>query len=99
MIKIVEWVEKVEELEHDFSKGEVYSAVSFSIPFREDEIRSSFSTEPAFLIAEKKDPIALYLSDMLTASANLAGIPAISIPVGLRPTKAVRGNSGYGKLF
>ncbi len=48
MIKIVEWVEKLEELELDFSKGEVYSTVSFSISFREDEIRSSFPTEPVF---------------------------------------------------
>ena len=48
MIKIVEWVEKLEELELDLSKGEVYSAVSFSIPFREDEIRPSFPNEPAF---------------------------------------------------
>ena len=31
MIKIVEWVEKLEELELDFSKGEVYSTVSFSM--------------------------------------------------------------------
>jgi hypothetical protein len=83
MIKIVEWVEKLEELELDLSKGEVYSALSFSIPFGEDEIRSSFPTEPAFLIGEKEDPIAIYLSDMFTAPARLAGITAISIPVGL----------------
>ncbi len=83
MIYIVEWVRRQEEMEFDLSKGEVYSAVFFSIHFREDEIRSSFPTEPAFLIGEKQDPITIYLSDMLTMPANLAGIPAISIPVGL----------------
>ncbi len=87
MIKIVEWEEKLEELELDFSKGEVYSSVSFSIPFWEDEIRPSFPNEPTFLIGEKEDPIAMYLSDMLTAMANLAGIPAISFPVGLSQQK------------
>ncbi len=32
--------------------------------------------------AKKDDPLALYLSDILTISANLAGIPAMSVPCG-----------------
>ncbi len=99
MIKIVERVKKQEELELDFSKGEVYSAVSFSIPFREDETKSAFPTEPAFLIGEKEDPIARYPSDMITAPANLAGIPAISIPVGLSQQKLFLGIQVMGIFF
>jgi aspartyl-tRNA(Asn)/glutamyl-tRNA(Gln) amidotransferase subunit A len=37
----------------------------------------------AFELGEKKaEPLAMYLSDIFTVAANLAGIPAISIPCG-----------------
>ena len=48
-----------------------------------DFILTPTTPEPAFLIGAKEDPIAMYLSDVFTVTANLAGIPAISIPVGL----------------
>ncbi len=39
---------------------------------------------PAFRIGDKvDDPLAMYMSDIFTLSANLAGIPGISVPCGL----------------
>jgi aspartyl-tRNA(Asn)/glutamyl-tRNA(Gln) amidotransferase subunit A len=37
---------------------------------------------PAFPFGAKKDPYEMYLADIFTCSANLAGVPAISIPIG-----------------
>jgi aspartyl-tRNA(Asn)/glutamyl-tRNA(Gln) amidotransferase subunit A len=37
---------------------------------------------PAFRIGEVSDPYEMYLSDIFTVTANLAGIPAMSLPIG-----------------
>lgn len=48
-----------------------------------DIIVSPVTPSPAWPIGEKKDdPLSLYLSDILTLSANLAGIPGLSVPCG-----------------
>jgi aspartyl-tRNA(Asn)/glutamyl-tRNA(Gln) amidotransferase subunit A len=48
-----------------------------------DAIISPVAPTPAFFIGEKcNDPLSMYLTDIYTVSANLAGIPAISIPCG-----------------
>ena len=48
-----------------------------------DVIASPIAPSPAFKIGEMTDdPLAMYLSDIYTISANLAGIPGISIPAG-----------------
>ena len=49
-----------------------------------DAILTPTSPSVAFKIGEKSDdPLAMYLNDVYTVSANLAGVPGISIPAGL----------------
>lgn len=49
-----------------------------------DVILSPVAPTPAFKIGEKSDdPLTMYLSDVFTLSANLAGIPGMSVPCGL----------------
>ncbi len=48
-----------------------------------DALLSPVSPTPAFRIGEKvSDPLAMYLMDIYTVTANLAGIPSISLPCG-----------------
>ena len=48
-----------------------------------DLVASPVTPTPAWKIGAKADdPLALYLSDILTISANLSGIPGISVPCG-----------------
>lgn len=49
-----------------------------------DMIAMPISPTPAFKIGEmSSDPLKMYLADIFTVSANVAGVPAISIPGGL----------------
>src|SRR5256712_5672217 len=56
----------------------------FDQAFREvDLILGPVTAAPAFKIGEKvDDPLAMYLVDLYTVSANLAGICGISLPCG-----------------
>jgi len=48
-----------------------------------DVILAPVAPTPAFTIGEKTDdPLTMYLSDIFTLSANLAGIPGLSVPCG-----------------
>lgn len=48
-----------------------------------DAIATPTTPSPAFKFGEKtNDPLAMYLEDIFTVSANIVGIPALSVPCG-----------------
>jgi len=60
-------------------------ADDFARAFRSvDVVMGPTTPTPAFELGAKvDDPVTMYLNDIYTTSANLAGLPAISIPCGL----------------
>ena len=59
-----------------------------------DVIATPVAPSPAFKIGEKtSDPLAMYLEDIFTITANLTGMPAISVPCGVAPKDASRGRA------
>jgi aspartyl-tRNA(Asn)/glutamyl-tRNA(Gln) amidotransferase subunit A len=57
-----------------------------------DVVAMPTSPTAAFRLGERAaDPIQMYLSDVFTVSANLAGLPAISIPCGLTGSRPPAG--------
>lgn len=47
-----------------------------------DVIAFPTTPSPAFKFGEKSDPLSMYLEDIFTVTANLTGMPAISVPMG-----------------
>jgi aspartyl-tRNA(Asn)/glutamyl-tRNA(Gln) amidotransferase subunit A len=48
-----------------------------------DVLLTPTSPTPAFELGERtEDPVEMYLSDVFTVTANLAGIPGVSVPIG-----------------
>jgi aspartyl-tRNA(Asn)/glutamyl-tRNA(Gln) amidotransferase subunit A len=51
-----------------------------------DALLTPVSPTPAFTIGAKiQDPLEMYLSDIYTVTANLSGVPALSLPCGFTP--------------
>jgi aspartyl-tRNA(Asn)/glutamyl-tRNA(Gln) amidotransferase subunit A len=65
-----------------------------------DVIATPTSPTPAFKLGEKTDdPLEMYLSDIYTITANLAGVPALSLPCGLSSSGLPIGIQLIGKHF
>ncbi len=73
----------------------------FDNAFREvDCLITPTSPTTAFTIGEKvDDPLTMYLSDIYTVSANLAGVPCISLPCGTDHQGLPIGMQVFGKHF
>src|SRR5690606_31607774 len=61
-----------------------------------DIIAMPTTPTPAFNIGAIADPVQMYLQDMFTISANLAGMPAINMPIGLSSEKRPIGMQRQG---
>ncbi|NNG46412.1 MAG: Asp-tRNA(Asn)/Glu-tRNA(Gln) amidotransferase subunit GatA, partial [Deltaproteobacteria bacterium] len=67
---------------------------------RVDVILTPTAPTPAFRLGEKvDDPLSMYLSDIYTIPASLAGIPGISVPCGMSPDGLPIGAQLMGKHF
>jgi aspartyl-tRNA(Asn)/glutamyl-tRNA(Gln) amidotransferase subunit A len=65
-----------------------------------DAIVAPVSPTPAFKLGEKvDDPLAMYLADIYTVTADLAGIPGISVPCGETKGKLPIGLQILGRHF
>jgi aspartyl-tRNA(Asn)/glutamyl-tRNA(Gln) amidotransferase subunit A len=65
-----------------------------------DAILTPATPSPAFAIGERnEDPIGMFLNDVFTVPANLAGLPGISVPAGLSEDGLPLGLQLLGKAF
>ncbi len=62
-------------IRHDFERA--FEAV--------DVLLTPTTPTPAFRAGSKGDPLAMYESDAYTVAANMAGVPALSVPAGAHP--------------
>ena len=61
---------------------------------RVDVVAMPTSPTPAVRIGERvSDPVQMYLMDVFTVSANLSGLPAISVPCGFTRPPSLDGRS------
>jgi aspartyl-tRNA(Asn)/glutamyl-tRNA(Gln) amidotransferase subunit A len=67
---------------------------------RVDVVAMPTSPTPAFRLGERmSDPLQMYLADVFTVSASLAGLPAISVPAGFTASTLPIGLQLTGRMF
>jgi aspartyl-tRNA(Asn)/glutamyl-tRNA(Gln) amidotransferase subunit A len=65
-----------------------------------DAIAMPTTPRPAFKLGERTDdPLQMYLEDVFTVSANLAGLPGISLPCGFTSDRLPLGFQLIGRAF
>jgi aspartyl-tRNA(Asn)/glutamyl-tRNA(Gln) amidotransferase subunit A len=65
-----------------------------------DVVAMPTTPTPAFQLGEKtSDPLQMYLEDVFTVSANLAGLPGISLPCGFTADRLPLGFQLIGRAF
>ena len=65
-----------------------------------DVIALPTTPTPPFRLGERSDdPLKMYLEDIFTVGANLAGLPAISVPCGLTDDRLPLGLQLQGRMF
>jgi len=65
-----------------------------------DMVATPTTPTPAFKLGEKtSDPVQMYLNDIFTVSANLTGLPAISVPCGFSADRLPIGFQLTGRMF
>jgi aspartyl-tRNA(Asn)/glutamyl-tRNA(Gln) amidotransferase subunit A len=64
-----------------------------------DVIAAPTTPNVAFKMGEKADPLQMYLNDVFTVPASLAGIPAVSVPCGFSQSGLPIGLQLIGKAF
>ena len=64
-----------------------------------DAILTPTAPTGAFEIGTKMDPVEMYMNDVFTVPASLAGLPAISVPSGFSDDKKPLGLQLIGKAF
>jgi aspartyl-tRNA(Asn)/glutamyl-tRNA(Gln) amidotransferase subunit A len=65
-----------------------------------DVIATPTTPTPAFRLGDKvDDPLQMYLADIFTVSANLVGVPAISLPCGFAPDGLPIGIQLTGRMW